>query len=356
MKKLYLILFVFAVPVVLTLLANSNGSPGGRSGSPGDNSNTCTGCHSGTATSKFGWIATNIPVGGYTPGQTYTITATGTHTGVVKFGFELTVEDNQGNKVGTLQLADPSRTKFTNGNHAVTHTSAGNVPSGNSNSWTMNWVAPSGIDGQVGIYAAFNAANGNGNTTGDVIYKSSTFVSEYVPQVVLTSMTPDQAEQGTTFLATITGSNTEFSGTSAVNLSFSDNALEVVPGTNVVVVNPTVIQAEFTLPVSASAGLWDLSVGDLKLENAFTVLLFTGLDENHLSQLNIYPNPANDKFFIDDAKGSQVSIFRSNGQLVVSQMVDNEKQSVNISNLESGIYLLKINFKGKSETRKLIVN
>lgn len=272
MRKIYPFLLVLATPIVLFLMSNSTGSPGGRTGSIGDNGNTCTGCHGGTATPMTGWITTNVPANGYTPGQTYMITATGTHTGVVKFGFELTVEDSQGNKVGTLQLAEPTRTKFTNSNDAVTHTSAGNIPSGNTNTWTMNWVAPAGIQGNVGIYAAFNAANGNGNTGGDIIYKSSIFISQFVPPPVLVSIVPNQAEQGQTLLTTITGSNTQFSGTPAVSLSFSGNPLEVVPGSNVVVVSPTVLQAQFSIPGTASTGLWDVHVSNLMLENAFTVI------------------------------------------------------------------------------------
>lgn len=271
MKKLYPFLLVLATPVILILMSNSTGSPGGRTGSIGDNGNTCTGCHGGTATPMIGWITTNVPAEGYTPGQTYQITATGTHVGVVKFGFELTVENDQGDKVGTLQLTDATRTKFTNGNQAVTHTAAGNVPSGNSNSWTMNWVAPSNVDGQVGIYAAFNAANGNGNNTGDIIYKSSIFISEFTPPAVLVSIVPNQADQGQSILATITGSNTNFSGTPAVSMSFSGNGLEIINGTNVVVVSSTVVQANFSIPISASLGLWDVHVNALDLENGFTV-------------------------------------------------------------------------------------
>jgi hypothetical protein len=272
MKKLFLFLFVIAMPVILLLMSNSSGSGGGKSGSVGDDGHTCTDCHGGTATPKIGWITTNVPAEGYTPGQTYTVTATGTHAGVVKFGFELTVEDSQGNKVGTLQITDPARTRSTNSNHAVTHTAAGNVPSGNTNSWTMNWVAPSNVDGDVGIYAAFNAANGNGNTTGDVIYKSSIFISEVAPPPILVSIAPNQAEQGDSFLATITGSNTNFNGSPYVSMSYSNNGFEVINATSVVVVNPTTIQAQFAIPGDASAGLWDVHVDGLSLENSFTVV------------------------------------------------------------------------------------
>jgi hypothetical protein len=50
------------------------GAPPSKTGSPGDGSN-CTECHGGTPSTVAGWITSNIPVNGYTPGQTYQITA-----------------------------------------------------------------------------------------------------------------------------------------------------------------------------------------------------------------------------------------------------------------------------------------
>lgn len=174
MKKIYsYLLFSLAIPVYLIITASSSGSPGGASGSPGDGANTCNQCHVGNPNTASNWITTNIPVTGYLPGETYTITATGTHNGVQRFGFELTAEDDAGNKVGTFVITNAAETKLTNGNKAVTHKSAGITPSGNSKSWSVNWTAPTTNVGEVSFFAAFNAANGNGNTSGDVIYVSS---------------------------------------------------------------------------------------------------------------------------------------------------------------------------------------
>jgi len=178
MKKFYYILSVFAIPVLLIIQGYSSGSPGGKTGSPGDSFSTCTQCHGGTATSVSGWIAADIPGNEWIPGQTYTITATGMHTGVVRFGFEITAENAAGEKVGTFTLTEPTRTRFTSGNTSVTHTLAGTTPTGNNNAWTVNWTAPTTDEGEISFFAAFNAANGNGNTTGDVIYKTSLSVEQ----------------------------------------------------------------------------------------------------------------------------------------------------------------------------------
>ena len=159
-------------------LEYSGGSPGAKTGSPGDNGANCTSCHSGTPNTVDGWIESDIPETGYVPGEIYTITVTGTHTGVNKFGFEATAEDSENNKTGTFSITNSTETKLTNGNHAVTHKSGGTTPSGNSKSWSFDWTAPEAGTGDVSFYAAFNAANGNGSTSGDVIYLSNYMVTE----------------------------------------------------------------------------------------------------------------------------------------------------------------------------------
>jgi len=171
MRSIYKVLAVLAIPGFLVIYSFSSGSPGGKTGSPGDGSN-CTSCHSGVPQNVGDWISTNIPEGGYVPGETYVITAKGMHEGVAKFGFELTAENAAGVKKGTFSVIDVSRTKMTSTGNSVTHTSDGNTPAGDSTSWSMDWTAPASGSGQVRFYAAINAGNGSGNTDGDVIYLS----------------------------------------------------------------------------------------------------------------------------------------------------------------------------------------
>ncbi len=178
MKKIYNLLLVLTLPAVLILFSYSTGTPGGKTGSMGDDGNTCTDCHTGTAQAQTDWITTDIPAEGFFAGETYTITATGTHAGVVKFGFELTAEDESGAKTGTFIITEETRTKLANSNSSVTHVAAGNIPTGDSNSWTMEWTAPNPAPEMVKFNAAFNAANGNGTTSGDVIYKTEISVNQ----------------------------------------------------------------------------------------------------------------------------------------------------------------------------------
>ena len=71
--SILLIILIFSYPETIT--GKINGSPGGKTNSPLDGSN-CTSCHAGTINSGPGNIniTSDVPVNGYTPGETYTIT------------------------------------------------------------------------------------------------------------------------------------------------------------------------------------------------------------------------------------------------------------------------------------------
>ena len=186
MKNTLLVIIIAIGSFILLTseLENLGGSPGGKSGSPGDEGKTCTQCHSGTATSVEDWLTSNIPETGYIPGETYTITATGSHAGVAKFGFEATAENDNNEKTGTFVITNSDDNKFTNNNSAVTHKSGGTIPNGDSRSWSFDWTAPEAGTGNVTLYAAFNAANGNGSTSGDAIYKTAMATIENINTAV----------------------------------------------------------------------------------------------------------------------------------------------------------------------------
>lgn len=159
-----------------------NGSPGKKTGSPADGSN-CTQCHTGTPVTGTAWITTSIPEDGYTPDSVYTITVRGSHAGAQRYGFEMTSEDSSNEKKGKFIVLDPLKTKLLSlQGDAITHLAGGISPENDSISWTFDWQAPAAGSGAITFYAAINAANGNSNTTGDVIYLSQDAVEEKIIQ------------------------------------------------------------------------------------------------------------------------------------------------------------------------------
>lgn len=148
-------------------------------GSPCDGNYTCTDCHndyainSGPATFA---ITSNIPSWGYTPGATYSITATISQTGFSMYQFELSPQKDPGCVAFGVLTAGP--TTFIQTGGVFQYISAINANS--VNTWTFTWTAPSAGTGIGKFYAAFNAANNDGVENGDYIYNTSYTVQEFI--------------------------------------------------------------------------------------------------------------------------------------------------------------------------------
>ncbi|RRO24397.1 T9SS-dependent M36 family metallopeptidase [Flavobacteriaceae bacterium 14752] len=79
------------------------------------------------------------------------------------------------------------------------------------------------------------------------------------------------------------------------------------------------------------------------------------------SSLKVYPNPADDIISIESISGriqnANLKIYDLNGRLVLNQAINfNNKQQINVSELSSGIYVLKIENSRVNISKKLIVN
>lgn len=187
MRKIYISLSITAVTLLffnffsLNFHMRSSGSPGGNTGAPGQfNGRTCanSSCHSGNAILQLNMITSDIPASGYKPGETYTITGTVSEPGITKFGFEISPQDSAGNLLGSLTVTNSTETQLTNQSKSVTHTFAGNSGPSGTKSWSFDWTAPSAGTGLVTFWGAFNAANSNNSTSGDIIYRSLLAVDE----------------------------------------------------------------------------------------------------------------------------------------------------------------------------------
>ncbi len=172
-RKLFVIIPALTVVFLLTVSFSGDeqsdyqgGSPAGYTGSPGDGHN-CVACHGGSASTVSGWITSDIPPEGYTPGTTYSITVTVSGSG--KKGFEVSPQDQSGAQLGTLIAGTGS--KLVGGTKYVTQVSS---PSANPSTWTFGWTAPLAGTGTVTIYGAF--------TVSKSVTKLSTLdISEYNP-------------------------------------------------------------------------------------------------------------------------------------------------------------------------------
>jgi hypothetical protein len=81
-----------------------------------------------------------------------------------------------------------------------------------------------------------------------------------------------------------------------------------------------------------------------------------GIEEvgNH-SLVRVFPNPAKGDIFLENAGSSKIEIYDITGNLVITDNQLSSSRKLDISNLTSGVYLLRIIGKDKIERMKIII-
>jgi uncharacterized protein (TIGR03437 family) len=165
--------------------AFAGGPPAHKTGVPGTGESTCVECHVGTPLNGGGGNVTITAEGGntYTPGQAKTLTIQ-INDATARYGFQATARlaGDRNQQAGSftagagqeVQCASADPNDFggacsgTRTIEFIQHSSpfqTGTI--------TVNWTAPDAPSGNVEIYVSANAANGNGQPTGDRIYNAS---------------------------------------------------------------------------------------------------------------------------------------------------------------------------------------
>ena len=79
------------------------------------------------------------------------------------------------------------------------------------------------------------------------------------------------------------------------------------------------------------------------------------LDEVILDGIILYPNPNEGRFTLSKRmEGAQIKIFSIEGKLMFSNLMTEENEWIDISNVESGVYMLKISYKEYEKTLSFI--
>jgi hypothetical protein len=159
-RKIFFSAF-FIIPVGIIIFSAkvnsfSNGNPPACTGSPSDKTHCATNCHNGSSVkAETGWITSGIPVAGYIPDSTYTITCTAKGEATSeKFGFEASPQFETGKMAGKMVLINTTETKLVGGGKYISQI-LGGVPGSGSRSWTFKWIAPAKGSGPLTFYAAF---------------------------------------------------------------------------------------------------------------------------------------------------------------------------------------------------------
>ncbi len=84
---------------------------------------------------------------------------------------------------------------------------------------------------------------------------------------------------------------------------------------------------------------------------------WVGVNEADQKNITVRPNPTTDNFTVTLAENTpaNVQLFNIVGQMVYNQKTTEETLTVNVNNLTSGIYMLKVTQNGKTYTSKVVV-
>jgi uncharacterized protein (TIGR03437 family) len=182
------------------LYSYSTGPDPRNTGAPGDSTCARSGCHSGTALNGGGGDVqlTSSAGANYTPGQQQTLTITITDSKAKVYGFQATARpdsDSTNGQAGDFTAGAQQQVLCDNGRNKGANGCAASAPVQfiehsrpfGTNVMNVTWTAPSSDVGPVTIYVAANAANGNGNETGDHIYTTKL---QLTPATPVTSNNP----------------------------------------------------------------------------------------------------------------------------------------------------------------------
>ncbi|MCG8329438.1 MAG: T9SS type A sorting domain-containing protein [Chitinophagales bacterium] len=170
-RKLTPVYMLFLLGLWMTTTSNSNNPPNGRTGAPGDG--LCSNCHSGGAALDGSVSLTGLPAVAM-PNTTYTITVTVSNPNgqAQRGGFQWVALNSSNQNVGTISGAGASSTITPSGGRVYhEHNPAQNFGAATTVSYTANWTAPSAptTTETLTFYGASVIANGNGNTSGDLV-------------------------------------------------------------------------------------------------------------------------------------------------------------------------------------------
>ncbi|MCF8381707.1 MAG: T9SS type A sorting domain-containing protein [Bacteroidales bacterium] len=81
----------------------------------------------------------------------------------------------------------------------------------------------------------------------------------------------------------------------------------------------------------------------------------TGIKDNDFA-VNVYPNPANDMFVVEVSAESSVQLIDMNGRVLRTIDHVSDKTQMNVNDLSSGIYMVKITSENSSLVKRIVIN
>ncbi len=100
----------------------------------------------------------------------------------------------------------------------------------------------------------------------------------------------------------------------------------------------------------------------IPVEAGFDLAIFPTVNETlgtnpmEKDRPSVFPNPATDKVYIENAAGATIRIYDISGKLLLEKKAQSVKESMDVTHLIQGVYFIEIQNKGIKTTQKLIKN
>ena len=108
---------------------------------------------------------------------------------------------------------------------------------------------------------------------------------------------------------------------------------------------------DFTNPITYKV----IAPGGCAKDWLVTVNLVTGIADEEVNNVSVFPNPVKDKIYINKAKGCMLTIINSYGIELYQEQIKNNDFSVDVSDLEEGVYFLQFENELQQFVKKVVI-
>ncbi len=356
---------MFLSAIVFTTLqitSKPTGAPQPASGAPAEGGATCatSGCHYNSVSTVTNVLSTDIPVAGYTPGNTYNITVVVTGTGWK--GFMVSPQNSVGTALGTLYSGSGSKIVFTN---YITHSTD---KSGTPAIWTFQWKAPAAGSGDITFYGAFAITLYNTQKQTLTVHENTGTIT---PPVVSTLASSNITSSSATLNGTVNTNGKQY----AVSFQYKTPTTSWIfsgatPSTlNCNTATPFSLNVSNILPnttVTYRACAWNTGDTTWGTIQTFTTNMNTGIElvTDH-TNFSVFPNPATTNltigFNLTQQAEVKINLLNMEGKYVHSFFNRSlsagiQTLKLDLNEMKPGIYFLQMHVNDGVSYKKILID
>jgi hypothetical protein len=116
------------------------------------------------------------------------------------------------------------------------------------------------------------------------------------------------------------------------------------PSPTITVITALAINGNNIFAATGGYGVWERPLSQM-----------TGIEiNNNAGNIEVYPNPANDKLTIESLQKSTIEMLNIQGQTILQQTAQQGKTVIDISGLAKGVYIVRLCSNDKTEVARIV--